>query len=274
MRRTLILSSLLSLMLATAAAAAPKVEDLRRTLAGQNFKIVHFDFNRDTLDAEARRKLDRQAAFIRRHDDIVFGVVGHTDLVGNRAYNQQLGLRRANRVVRYLMSKGVKPHQLRAMISRGEDRPRVRTEDRERLNRRVETTVLMHVDDRRNRGQGGKASSGGTTVTASVVPRRPTAGTTTAVPVAPSSGSTPTTPAASTPTPSSPAPTSPTTSSPTPTSPTPTDPAPAPTKPRPGNSAFGTGKPDAGGGNGDEPSGDPAGSVGHNRGGDETPTGG
>jgi outer membrane protein OmpA-like peptidoglycan-associated protein len=115
--------------------------EVAAALKEQNYRIVHFGFDADLLDRTARRKLDRPAAFIRRNPDIVFAVVGHTDKVGNPAYNEALGMRRAMRVVTYLVSRGVGRDQLRAMTRRGEDQPVIATLDAERPNRRVETGV-------------------------------------------------------------------------------------------------------------------------------------
>lgn len=225
-------------------AAATDLSDLLRTanaLDTRNYNTVHFDFNEDALDRRARLKLQQQAEFILRRPDTRFAVTGHTDKVGNQAYNRNLGLRRAKRVVAHLVALGVDPGQLEAMVSLGEDRPVVNTEDRERRNRRVVTTVIVPKTFASRRSGGGSSSP------------YQSAGT----------------PDLSVPTGGGPTPVASTTTSPP--APTGTSTTTTTSKPRPGNSSFGTGKPDAGGGNGDEPSGDPAGSVGHNRGGDENP---
>lgn len=256
--RLLTINTLLTLLFVGAAQAGP-LEDAARALKARDYRVVHFGFDLDRLDAQAKRKLNRQAAFIRRNKEIVFAVVGHTDKVGNRAYNEALGMRRAMQVVDYLVERGVRRDQLRAMTSRGEDQPVVATLDRERLNRRVETVVYRYAD-------GGSARASRPTVTASAT-GTPTAGPTAITTTATTTGGT------TTPT-TSPSP------APTPTS----DPAPAPapspeptSEPEPslpGNKAAGIGRPDAGKGNGDEPSGDPEGSIGKNKGGDEPVNGG
>lgn len=125
-----------------------KAAPIAWSLDKKNYSTVHFDFDRDFLDARAKAKLHRQAAFIKKHHGITFAVTGHTDKVGNTTYNEGLGMRRAQRVVAYLVSLGVDRQQLRAMVSFGEDKPVVNSEDRERLNRRVTTTVLMPRDAR------------------------------------------------------------------------------------------------------------------------------
>ena len=234
-------------------AASENFDDLLRVsvaLGNRNYNTVHFGFDEDALDAQARAKLQRQADFILRRPDVRFAVTGHTDKVGNPGYNRALGMRRAKRVVAHLVSLGVDPRQLEAMVSLGEERPVVRTEDRERRNRRVVTTVILPRGGN-NGGLAGSGSAKDTSVTAAGTGAKPTG-----------SGRT----SSSTTTTSTTGSTSTTSGSTATTSP---DSGTTTTKPRPGNSAYGTGKPDAGSGNGDEPSGDPAGSIGHNRGGDE-----
>lgn len=108
---------------------------------------VTFAFNSAQLDSGARATLDRQAHFIRQFPELRFRVYGHTDLVGSAAYNRSLGLRRAQAVVAYLGSRGVSRARLEAVVSYGETRPVIHTEDRERRNRRTVTEVSGFVED-------------------------------------------------------------------------------------------------------------------------------
>ena len=80
---------------------------------------INFAFNSATLDAEARAVLRQQAAFIRHFPEVALLVYGHTDLVGSRAYNHRLGLRRARAAVDYLVSLGVERSRLEALVSLG-----------------------------------------------------------------------------------------------------------------------------------------------------------
>ena len=104
--------------------------------------MINFAFDSAQLDAQARANLDQQAAWIRANPAIRFRVYGHTDLVGSNAYNQRLGLRRAQTAVNYLVSRGVSRSKLEAVASYGETRPLVDTTNRERLNRRTVTEVV------------------------------------------------------------------------------------------------------------------------------------
>lgn len=107
---------------------------------------VNFDFNQANITPEAAAILDKQANFIRQFPEVRFTVFGHTDLVGGNAYNQRLGLRRANAVVNYLVSKGVSRSRLKAVASYGETRPIIQTSQPEERNRRTVTEVSGFVD--------------------------------------------------------------------------------------------------------------------------------
>lgn len=102
---------------------------------------VNFEFNSAVIDENARQILNRQASWIRQFPEVRFRVYGHTDLVGSGGYNRQLGQRRANAVVNYLVSQGVNRSRLEAVVSFGETRPLIVTETRERQNRRTVTEV-------------------------------------------------------------------------------------------------------------------------------------
>ena len=71
-------------------------------------------------------------------------IEGHTDNVGSKTYNEQLGLERAEAVKRYLYEQHQVPlHKINA-ISYGEDKPATdnKTRDGRAQNRRVVIKVL------------------------------------------------------------------------------------------------------------------------------------
>ena len=108
---------------------------------------VTFAFNSAALDENAKTVLRRQAHFIRQFPEVRWKVFGHTDLVGSNSYNKRLGMRRAQAVVAYLASQGVSRKRLEAVVSYGETRPVINTQDRERQNRRTVTEVSGFVSD-------------------------------------------------------------------------------------------------------------------------------
>lgn len=104
-----------------------------------------FAFDSAALRPEFKPTLRQVAAVVR--DDPNFGilVIGHTDNIGNEAYNQRLSERRAQSVVDYLRSEGVASHQIGAE-GRGIHEPRASnaTEDGRAQNRRVEIYMRQY----------------------------------------------------------------------------------------------------------------------------------
>ena len=107
---------------------------------------INFAFNSSQLGPEARRILDQQASFMRQFPEVRFSVYGHTDAVGSDGYNEALGRRRAEAAVNYLTTRGVSRGRLDALVSFGETRLLVSTEERERANRRTVTEVAGFVN--------------------------------------------------------------------------------------------------------------------------------
>ena len=111
---------------------------------------INFAFNSAALDAEAQQILRAQAAWIRQFPEVRFSVFGHTDLVGSAQFNYQLGLRRAQAAVNFLVSQGVERSRLDALVSEGLTQPLVLTEGPERRNRRTVTEVSGFVQGHPN----------------------------------------------------------------------------------------------------------------------------
>ena len=106
---------------------------------------INFAFNSAELSDEARAILQKQANFIRQFPEVRFRVFGHTDKVGSNGYNQRLGLRRAQAAVAYLTSLGISRSRLEAVVSYGETRPIIATNEAEVRNRRTVTEVSGFV---------------------------------------------------------------------------------------------------------------------------------
>lgn len=121
------------------------VHSLAERFAAEVPSTITFEFDSAHLDAAARATLDRQAHWIRQFPEVRFSVYGHTDLVGSAAYNHQLGMRRANAVVGYLVSRGVNRARLDAKVSLGQSQPLIVTSGPERRNRRTVTEVSGFV---------------------------------------------------------------------------------------------------------------------------------
>jgi len=119
--------------------------NLANRFASEVPSTVTFAFNSTILDASAQQALRKQADWIRQFPEVRFRVYGHTDLVGSSGYNKNLGLRRANAVVRYLGNLGISRSRLEAVVSFGETQPLIVSQGRERKNRRTVTEVSGFV---------------------------------------------------------------------------------------------------------------------------------
>jgi peptidoglycan-associated lipoprotein len=85
---------------------------------------AHFDFDDARVREQDRAALEQFASVIREHHpNVLVTVEGFTDPAGSPAYNQRLGLRRAENVRQHLVGSGIPEQQVRA-VSYGEDRNR------------------------------------------------------------------------------------------------------------------------------------------------------
>jgi len=107
-------------------------------------KGVNFANNSAELNAEAMAVLDQAAAGLQRRGDIKVEVAGHTDNRGSAQLNRDLSQRRAESVMRYLVSKGANAANLSAR-GYGPDSPVAdnKTSAGRAENRRVELRQLQ-----------------------------------------------------------------------------------------------------------------------------------
>ncbi|MEO0085338.1 MAG: tetratricopeptide repeat protein [candidate division WOR-3 bacterium] len=99
--------------------------------------IVHFDFDEWRIRAEDTVLLNQSARALTERSDREVTIVGHCDPRGTDAYNNKLGLRRAEAVRDYLVSAGVSRERLN-VESAGKSRPISTGPDEYWLDRRVE----------------------------------------------------------------------------------------------------------------------------------------
>ena len=97
----------------------PTVSPLPKKLQIPN--RVHFALDQDFISPESSRVLDRIAAVLIQNPGIQIDLEGHTDPRASDDYNQDLGMRRARNVRRYLQSKGIDLTRM-TLRSQGETR--------------------------------------------------------------------------------------------------------------------------------------------------------
>jgi peptidoglycan-associated lipoprotein len=133
---------------AKADARAAAVETANRKLIYEvvlNEDEGNFKFGKTTLPDEAKAKIDEMVAGLKADPKGVFiEIEGHTDNVGSKPYNEQLGLERAEAVKRYLYEAHQVPLHKINVISYGEEKPVAPNNKRDgrAQNRRVVIKVL------------------------------------------------------------------------------------------------------------------------------------
>src|SRR5689334_11421521 len=85
---------------------------------------VFYDFDKSDLKPEARRTVERWAAWLRQYPNVNVTIEGHADERGTREYNIGLGERRAAAAKNFLVSLGIDARRV-ATISYGKERPAV-----------------------------------------------------------------------------------------------------------------------------------------------------
>ncbi len=103
---------------------------------------VQFDFDSDTLTPSAKAVLDKVADAMKKNTLVKFEIQGHTDNVGAESYNDDLSLRRAESVKKYMMEKGIAAERLQT-IGYGSHRPIASndTDEGRQMNRRIQFII-------------------------------------------------------------------------------------------------------------------------------------
>jgi outer membrane protein OmpA-like peptidoglycan-associated protein len=104
---------------------------------------VSFGFDRAEVTDDSTVVLDVAAEHLRQCEDIAVRIDGHTDSVGDEAYNRTLSERRAEAVRKFLVGAGIGADRL-TVRGLGESAPIAPndTEEGRALNRRVELHPL------------------------------------------------------------------------------------------------------------------------------------
>ena len=128
------------------AAYSEVVKDIQLKKLDVGVKVVlnniFFDFDKATLRKESTGELQRLQKLLVELPTLRLEISGHTDNVGNAAYNKDLSLRRAKTVVEYLVAKGVDKARL-TFASYGDTQPVApnTTKANRQQNRRTEFKV-------------------------------------------------------------------------------------------------------------------------------------
>ena len=102
--------------------------------------VLHFEFGKSALTADAKAALDQAAAALKANaQTLSVSLEGHADSVGTEPFNEKLGLARAESVKRYLAEQHQIPAEKISVASQGESHPAASNDTREgrAQNRRV-----------------------------------------------------------------------------------------------------------------------------------------
>ena len=100
---------------------------------------IFFDYKSDVLLQSSFAPLNELAKILAENADLNLLIEGHTDNIGNPAYNLSLSQKRADAVKKYLIGRGIDSSRLRA-VGLGQEKPIAenKTKEGQARNRRVE----------------------------------------------------------------------------------------------------------------------------------------
>ena len=104
---------------------------------------ILFDVDSANLRAEGYNNLQKLANILKRDDETILMIVGHTDSTGDENYNLRLSERRAQSAKTYLGSQGLPSSRIQ-IVGRGELEPIAdnSTVDGRQKNRRIEVAIF------------------------------------------------------------------------------------------------------------------------------------
>ncbi|MCE5347139.1 MAG: OmpA family protein [Bacteroidales bacterium] len=108
--------------------------------------LIYFEFNdaKFKADPQIDNSIAGFKAWLGKYPGSMLTVTGHSDLVGTPEYNQSLGLKRAQIVGKYIVSKGIDAGRM-ITESKGETQPAADylTKEGRAKNRRTEILIKM-----------------------------------------------------------------------------------------------------------------------------------
>ena len=116
----------------------PKIVEVEKVV----FPAIAFRFDSAELSDLGKGQVYLAAQRLKEKNDLTVAIEGHTDAAGNEEYNQKLGQRRAQTVMKELAALGIEPNRMSA-TSLGEAKPLIdqNTQWADAVNRRVEFQV-------------------------------------------------------------------------------------------------------------------------------------
>jgi len=108
---------------------------------------IAFDFDSNEINLDYQSRIDSISTYIRSLNPQSINIVGHTDNIGKKEYNQKLSLDRAEAVKFALVNLNQNLERLIIVKGNGADTPKVEnnSEENRKINRRVEVVVTSKI---------------------------------------------------------------------------------------------------------------------------------
>jgi outer membrane protein OmpA-like peptidoglycan-associated protein len=112
-----------------------RIEELKRF----SFEPVYFDYDKHEIKPEYHGQLNEIKKIVLSHSDLRILVIGHTDSDGSNRYNKTLSKRRAESIIRFFTSRGLRRDRI-VIDFKGESFPveSNATSEGKSMNRRVD----------------------------------------------------------------------------------------------------------------------------------------
>lgn len=121
----------------------PEKKEVEKAKIPQDL-VIYFAFDKSDFisGAKASEYFDASNAYLNSNKQARLNITGHTDAVGTKEYNQALGLRRAQTMQRYFVSKGISASRI-SIESKGEGEPAAdnKSDEGRAKNRRSVVTI-------------------------------------------------------------------------------------------------------------------------------------
>ncbi len=123
-------------------------KNLKPVVFGKNDKFtirnLHYSSNQDVIDPKSYVELNKLVLFLQTYPKIKVEIGGHTDGIGNYAYNKILSDKRATQIKKYLILKHISASRIVA-VGYGKSKPLASNDDEaegREINRRTEIKIL------------------------------------------------------------------------------------------------------------------------------------
>ena len=125
----------------------PEADSLAKILASMPKPLmIYFDFDKSKFksDQNTDSRIAEFKSWLDKYPASILMVTGHTDLVGTPEYNQELALKRATILGKYLETQGINAGRMQT-LSKGETEPAADylTPEGRAKNRRTEISLKM-----------------------------------------------------------------------------------------------------------------------------------